>query len=61
MKTSNPITYVCSECGSTDVLLDAFATWNENTQAFEVSNIFDKGHSCNQCGCECTVEEIPRD
>jgi hypothetical protein len=28
---------VCTECGSDDVLFDAYAIWNKDTQAFEAA------------------------
>ena len=32
---------VCPECGSDNVLLDAWASWNHDKQAFEVAATFD--------------------
>lgn len=48
---------VCTECGSTDVLLDAYAVWNEETQEFELLTVYDKGHYCNQCDGPCSVKD----
>jgi len=48
---------VCSLCGSEDVLADAYAFWNAETQQWEVSNVFDKGAYCNNCDGECRIEE----
>jgi hypothetical protein len=45
----------CNECGSTDVLADAYATWNIETQEWEILNIFDN-YVCNVCGGECDIE-----
>jgi hypothetical protein len=42
-------TPVCSECGSENVCADAAARWDADAQAWEVVNIFDKGHSCDHC------------
>ena len=39
----------CPECGSASVCADAAARWNIETQAWEVSNVFDKGHGCDDC------------
>lgn len=40
---------VCGTCGSTDLLFDAYARWNEETQDFELVTTFDKGHVCEHC------------
>lgn len=52
------IKLVCSECGGEDVLIDAYAMWNARIQRMEVTHTFDKGHFCNTCGAECTVEKV---
>jgi hypothetical protein len=43
---------VCPRCGSDNVAADAAARWNPEQQEWEVSNIFDKGHGCEDCGAE---------
>jgi hypothetical protein len=43
---------VCPRCGSDNVAADAAARWNREQQEWEVSNVFDKGHGCNDCGTE---------
>jgi hypothetical protein len=43
---------VCPECGSDNVAADAAARWNTENQDWEVSNIFDKGHGCDDCGAQ---------
>jgi hypothetical protein len=48
---------VCTACGSVDVLVDAYACWNVETQTFEIHDTFDKGHFCRTCDGECRVEE----
>jgi hypothetical protein len=52
------IDYVCTHCGSNDVLVDAYAEWNVEAQRWEISNVFDKGHHCNNCNGECKIEEV---
>ena len=47
---------ICTVCGSTDILVDAYAQWNETTQKFELFETFDKGHFCNNCEGECSVK-----
>jgi hypothetical protein len=41
---------VCPRCGSDNVSADAAARWTPEKQEWEVSAIFDKGHSCDDCG-----------
>lgn len=47
---------VCRECGSEDVLADAYAEWNVELQQWEVQNVFDKGSFCQQCDGECRID-----
>jgi transcription elongation factor Elf1 len=42
----------CPRCGSDNVAADAAARWNREQQEWEVSNVFDKGHGCNDCGAD---------
>ena len=53
-----PVKIVCSYCGSDDVLIDAYAQWNVEKQEMEVAQTFDKGHYCNQCDGECSIDEV---
>jgi len=46
----------CSDCGSTDVLFDAYAEWDHENQCFTVQNIMDKGHQCNTCEGPCSIQ-----
>lgn len=44
------IRFRCPECGSTDgVVRDAFASWDEDTQEWVLSSVYDN-FSCNECG-----------
>ena len=43
---------VCPKCGSDNVAVDAAARWSTENQEWEVSNMFDKGHGCDDCGAE---------
>lgn len=52
----SPITFVCSECQSTNVLSDAYAAWNEDNQEWELSSTFDKGAYCEDCDGETRLE-----
>jgi DNA-directed RNA polymerase subunit RPC12/RpoP len=51
------IKYVCTQCGSDNVLFDAWAAWNEEKQEMELVTTFDDTY-CEQCGGECKVKEI---
>ncbi len=52
---------VCSHCGSENISADAAVRWSIPDQDWEVTNVFDKGHSCDDCGGECSLvfKEIP--
>ncbi|MES2906700.1 MAG: hypothetical protein V4691_06710 [Pseudomonadota bacterium] len=56
------ILMVCAECGSDDVLADAYAEWNVDAQKWELQNAFDKGAYCNSCEQETRLNEreLPR-
>jgi len=43
---------ICPKCGSDNVVADAAARWSTGGQIWEVSNVFDKGHGCEDCGAE---------
>ena len=47
---------VCDWCGSPNVSADAAARWDYEKQDWTVTNVFDKGHSCDDCGGECRIE-----
>jgi hypothetical protein len=49
---------VCSLCGSGDVLCDAYAEWDIQTQTWELASTFEKGAFCNECGGETSIEVI---
>ncbi len=53
-----PVRMVCATCGSDNVLADAFAEWDVDNQCWTVQNVFDKGHACESCGDECSIEEV---
>lgn len=41
---------VCPKCGSDNVQANAGVAWDIDTQSFDIANIFDSGHACNDCG-----------
>lgn len=43
---------ICPNCCSDSVVADAAARWSVEGQIWEVSNVFDKGHGCDDCGAE---------
>ena len=47
---------VCTTCGSDDVVRDAWAAWDKDTQAWELHSIYDNAF-CNTCSGETTIEE----
>ena len=47
---------VCDNCGSEDVLRDAFAKWDYDSQEWIFNSTLDTT-SCNTCGEEDCVEE----
>jgi hypothetical protein len=48
-------TPACSECGSSDVRCEAFASWNERLQDWRVSELIETNQVCNRCGKDCNV------
>lgn len=53
------ITMVCSECGSTEVVADAYAAWDADKQDWTVANVFDKGAYCDTCEGETRITSAP--
>lgn len=51
------IKIVCSNCGSSDVLRDAWASWNTQTQQWELENVFDEAWCDNCAGSTSLIEE----
>lgn len=47
---------LCSDCGSADVMADAYVEWNDDKQDWEVQNVFEKGAFCNDCGGETSLD-----
>jgi len=48
---------VCTECGSDEVLCDAWAEWDEEAQEWVLNNTFDHTH-CSACDGECSVNWV---
>lgn len=53
------INYICEGCKSDDIYWDATATWNVETQDWEVETIWSRDPPvCNECGAENEVLEV---
>jgi len=48
---------ICEECGSSDVMLDAWAVWDAESDAWVLGQTFDAGH-CAHCDGEARIVEI---
>ena len=46
------ITYVCADCGSDDLLADAWAQWDEEKQEFVLMDADLGSYWCRQCDGE---------
>jgi len=51
---------VCSYCGSTDVLVDAWAKWDEETQTWVLHSVYENS-ICNACDGEAEIKDKPLD
>lgn len=47
---------VCSYCGSTEVLKDAFAEWSVEEQTWVLHSCYDESY-CNTCEGFCSLED----
>ena len=50
----------CKDCGSEDLLFDAWARWDYATQENILVDVYPKA-ICQSCGGQCTVNEIQTD
>lgn len=51
------ITYVCHDCGSSDVALEAWAEWDPDTQDWVLRNVSTTAF-CDRCYCETALVEV---
>lgn len=51
----------CDRCGSPDISADAAARWDHQKQEWITTNVFDKGHSCDNCEGECRITWVEGD
>ncbi len=49
---------ICSECGNDDILNDAYAEWDMDTQSWIIQQVFDKGAICQDCEGETSLEWV---
>jgi hypothetical protein len=54
------IQIICSNCGSTNVMRDAWATWCVEKQDRELGSVFDQGY-CDKCEGEASLDEVEYD
>ena len=50
--------YVCSVCGSDDVVRDAYAGWNENKQRWYLCYVKELQGYCNNCKMNVLINEV---
>lgn len=51
---------VCATCGSGDVVADAYARWDAQTQTWVQAQVFGpKGAVCAKCDGEATIKDVP--
>lgn len=46
----------CTTCGSSDIVADAWVSWDEDKQEWVVYNVFDD-YYCNSCESECSITD----
>ena len=52
------VTYVCSNCGGSNVVRDAWAEWDPVRQEWILQSTFDESY-CYDCEGEHSLKEIP--
>lgn len=58
--TAPKIKFACEYCGSDNVTCDASASWNIETQQWELCSEYDNT-DCQECQGECGVVPVPAD
>ena len=56
--TARSIAIQCEQCGSADVMRDAWARWDPATQAWTLGTVFDAAF-CNACEADATLVKAP--
>lgn len=52
------ITMRCGTCGGANVMRDAWASWDDASQAWILGNVFDAAF-CDDCEADATIVERP--
>lgn len=52
------ITITCAACGSSDIMRDAWAVWDDATQTWVLGAVFDAAY-CDACETDATLIETP--
>lgn len=47
----------CATCGGENVKRDAWASWCDETQSWEIDSVFDNAW-CDDCECECSIDRV---
>lgn len=60
MRKTKKVKYVCSECGSDNVITDAMVKWSVEDQSWEIVTLYDGGGEdfCSDCEEQCRIKEI---
>lgn len=53
------ITKVCKNCGSEDVVKDAWASWDKVSQEWVLNDFFDDNDFCKECEGEAKIIDKP--
>ena len=56
MAKKKKLNMVCKTCGSDQVVRDAWAEWEPESQQWTLQNVFDYAY-CESCEGECSIEE----
>ena len=55
------VKYVCCDCGSDNVSVDAFVDWNQEKQEWcDIRATYDEA-TCHECGDFCKLNGVPAD
>ena len=50
---------VCNACGSTGVLVDAWASWDIDSRRWELHSTYEPAAICTECDTECSYSMKP--
>lgn len=57
-KKAPKIKMVCEDCGSENVMIDAWAVWDVDLQEWVLGPTFDHSH-CDDCEGDAHIAEVP--